>query len=101
MNKLLTTITLLCFSVDGIATDRFDLTTGKLLIPEVLVSDGTQITKSILGTNASATVKDVISLGESYSGTSGTERLKPDFYKNLNLIFTTPFVGHYISRNYQ
>ena len=57
MNKLLTTIILVCFSVAANATDTFDLSNGHLLIPAVIVGDQKY-------TNIVVTIDQVISFGD-------------------------------------
>ena len=80
MKKLQTTITVLCFSVGVNAADTFDLDTGKLLIPKIVASDGTQITTSFLGIDLKVTVKELISAGNTYSLYSRVLNPKPDYY---------------------
>ena len=80
MNKFLTTISVLCFSISVGAIDTYDLETGQLLIPNIVAADGTQITMSFVGTGLTATIKDLISIGDSYPASSRALKQKPDYY---------------------
>lgn len=80
MNKLLTTIFVCYFSISACAVDTYDLATGQLSIPNIVAADGTQITKSFVGTDLIATIKDLISIGESYPASSRVLKQKPDYY---------------------
>ena len=80
MNKFLTTISVLCFSISVGAIDTYDLETGQLLIPNIVAADGTQITMSFVGTGLKATIKDLISIGDSYPASSRALKQKPDYY---------------------
>ena len=80
MNKLLTTIFVCYFSISACAIDTYDLASGQLSIPNIVAADGTQITKSFVGTGLIATIKDLISIGESYPASSCFLKQKPDYY---------------------
>lgn len=71
---------MLCFSISVGAIDTYDLETGQLLIPNIVAADGTQITMSFVGTGLTATIKDLISIGDSYPASSRALKQKPDYY---------------------
>ena len=80
INKLLITITLVCFSIDANSADTFDEATGQLIIPKVVAADGTLITTSFLGIDLRVTVKEVLAVGNNYPLSSRSLNPKPDFY---------------------
>ena len=80
INKLLITITLVCFSIAANSADTFDEATGQLIIPKVVAADGTLITTSFLGIDLRVTVKEVLAVGNNYPLSSRSLNPKPDFY---------------------
>ena len=80
INKLLITITLVCFSIAANSADTFDEATGQLIIPKVVASDGTQIATSFVGIDLRVTVKEVLAVGDNYPLSSRSLNPKPDFY---------------------
>ncbi|GIT64078.1 MAG: hypothetical protein Ct9H300mP22_4780 [Gammaproteobacteria bacterium] len=85
INKLLITITLVCFSIAANSADTFDEATGQLIIPKVVAADGTLITTSFLGIDLRVTVKEVLAVGNNYPLSSRSLNPKPDFY-DLSLV---------------
>ena len=80
INKLLITITLVCFSIAANSAATFDEATGQLIIPKVVASDGTQIATSFVGIDLRVTVKEVLAVGDNYPLSSRSLNPKPDFY---------------------